>query len=1356
MSVVVARTCTTIPQGDPERRGDGSSRPLEEFCPTPAYVLLGDPGSGKSTAFETEHEAVREDACLISARDFLSLSLDHHPEWREKTLFIDGLDEIRAGSPDVRTPLNEIRGRLDALGRPRFRLSCRAADWLGANDRRHLAAISPNAKLVVLRLDRLTNSDIVRILNARGGIEEPEEFIASARAKGVDGLLENPLTLDLLVRAVAPGGQWPEGRRETFEAACRRMAREHNEEHSLATWSGLQDEQRDVGELLDAAGRLCAVLLISGFKGYAVRDDQASGDYPALGQCEYERPPWLRLALSTKLFTEVAESRFAPVHRHLAEFLAGRYLARLIDDGLPALRVLALLTGEDGIVVTEHRSLSAWLAAHSGKARGYLIERDPVGVALYGDIRAFLVGEKRELLASLHREASRLDLAYGTASAFGPLATRATEKEFREVLLDPRRDVAHQQLVAFILCVIEHAAPLPNLANALLGIVRDGSWPPRVKELALDSFLHHRGREVENGIDAELGDLLADIQSGVIPDPDREMFGTLLMRLFPDEVPPSEIWNYLVEADKSPPLFGRYFRFWRACLTEGASEVQVAELLDALAPRLDSLRPAFESHHLRDVAVELLARGLEAFGDERGTEHVCDWLSVGLPTSRSALPRVSQAIARIRTWLESRPEVQKAVTAEALQRWDRRDGSLRGRLRVAEYLYGARLPTDFGYWCLEGALAAERRGECRATCYFLERAVEAVTERRSDEGLSLEVLEKLTGGRRVLAKMLASLLVCLLDEDYFAHRGEMRSYEEEATRERRLWIELVRSNEPALRGNRGDVWLLYKLANVYFGHDIDAEGNDPVTRIEHFFVHDQRLIDAALAALRGTTSRDDVPEVEEVIRLNRRNRMPLMALPYLAGLAEMERSAPEELSRLDEDRMRSALVFYYNFRLEGRPEWYRRLLDSQPDLVAGELIRFVSARFRAGVEHILPLYDLANEDSHAQVARFASLPLLRAFPLRASAPQMEALGCLLWAALEHAPREPFGELLESKLSRQSMNVAQRARWLAAGVVALPDTYLSRLEAFVQEGRENRGRQLADFLVQYDLSSFLVEETGIPALGLFIRLMGRLCGRGQTQASRRAHGLIQHLAAFVGNEARDTLESLASDVTLADWRNVLIEARDHQRIIRRDAAYRHPNIAQVCRTLHNGPPANAGDLAALIVHRLDEIARKIRTANTNDWRPYWSEDQYRKPTKPKHENSCRDVLLASLRACLPEEADAQPEGQYVNDWRSDIRINVACREFHVPVEIKKNTNQTLWSALRNQLIEGYARDPGTSGHGIYLVFWFGEEHTPAAPTGARPNSTDELRERLQSTLSVGEAHKISVVVVDVTPPLSTSS
>ena len=181
MSIIVPRTCTEVSNIDHNRPNE--SRPLDAFRSKAAYVLLGDPGAGKTTAFEEESKAV-DDAYPITARNFLTLNVDSHPEWREKTLFIDGLDEVRAGTGDVRTPFDAIRERLDALGKPRFRLSCREADWLGANDRKHLASVTPDGAVTVLRLDPLTGGDIITILNAQPGIDDAQEFVAKARERG--------------------------------------------------------------------------------------------------------------------------------------------------------------------------------------------------------------------------------------------------------------------------------------------------------------------------------------------------------------------------------------------------------------------------------------------------------------------------------------------------------------------------------------------------------------------------------------------------------------------------------------------------------------------------------------------------------------------------------------------------------------------------------------------------------------------------------------------------------------------------------------------------------------------------------------------------------------------------------------------------------------------------------------------------------------------------------------------------------------------------------------------------------------------------------------------------------------------
>ena len=256
--------------------------------------------------------------------------------------------------------------------------------------------------------------------------------------------------------------------------------------------------------------------------------------------------------------------------------------------------------------------------------------------------------------------------------------------------------------------------------------VRDQSWLPYMNELALDAFLHNCDRGVECDVTGELREVLVDLRAGTLPDPGRKMLGTLLKHLYPHDLRPSEIWNYLDEADKSPPPLGAYSRFWRTSLLEMSSDTQVAELLDTLSVRFDALRMALESYGLCDFPVELLARGLEVMGDERNTEQLCDWLSVGIRRGQPVFSRVRQATARIRTWLENRPEVQKAVIAEALRRWAEFDGSKSGRLRVEQYLHGARPPADFGHWCLERSVAAAQRGECTTTRYLLERAVEAV------------------------------------------------------------------------------------------------------------------------------------------------------------------------------------------------------------------------------------------------------------------------------------------------------------------------------------------------------------------------------------------------------------------------------------------------------------------------------------------------------------------------------------------------------------------------------------------------------------------------------------------------------
>ena len=1352
MSRIVPRTCTELSaanaSGDASRGPADAGQPLERFRSTPAYVLLGDPGAGKTTAFRCECAALGDEAMYVTARDFLTFAPDDHPECRGKTLFIDGLDESRAGTQDKRTPFDHIRGRLDKLGRPRFRLSCRTADWLGTNDRQHLASVTPQRSAVtVLRLDPLTDEDAKTVLAARQGITDPDAFISEAGARGLDGLLTNPQSLSLLASVVEQNGTWPQSRRQTFERACRQLASEHNQEHRAA------GQPPDVGAALDAAGRLCAMLLITGGAGFTADQDHPDGDYLDPDECasdpcalhdRYNRTALLQ-ALPTKLFAAEAERRFIPIHRHLAEFLGARHLARLIADGLPARRVLALISGEDGGVVTVLRGLAAWLATLCKVARRDLIERDPIGVVLYGDVHDFTTDEKRALLEALRHEGAELGEATWAAPAVGSLITPDLAPVLRDALKPP---LGEPFFASFVLSALTHGTPIPEFAGFLLELVYEPHRWFQFPSWALDAFLHNCPDEALR--DRTLEQILADLNGGRIFDWNSELLGTALTALYPRRITASEIWQYL-PATNIRYRSGRSDRFWRHDLIEQSSDSDMEVLLDVLATRRNDLKPALKRLKMKDVPLMLLARGVELYGDTMDSARLCDWLGVNIDLETPG--RNDETVRRIGTWLEQRPDTLKRMIVEAARRST--DRSETTHSLVDKMRYGAKFPPDYGLWCLQQAVTVSARPWIR---YYLYQSCYALARKTRDRGLTLEFIFERTreapAARQVLEQ---EMLVCHIREELQALREQQR-YRQEWERNHRKWIAYVRSNGAELRAGRGSLHILYLIASAYYDLLSAASGESPEERIRNLFRDEDSLIEAAFSGIRGTISRGDLPGIDQIVELTGSDQEYRIGRPFQAAL-DLE---PER--RLNDQQARQALAFYYSTSPALRqrtknPEWYLTLLAREPATVAEMLVKCVVAGLRNGTQDYSLVYLLLEED-HAVVARLVALPLLRRFPLRCTVPQLLILDYLLHAALRYVDRMSFQELIAERLSRTSMTVAQRVHWLGLGVIVASDTYLEQLHQLVQR-REQRITHLVKFLATARPD---IEGLPAPALKYLIGLLGSTVGRWTARdsdsqlmlmtpgsASSCVDQIIQRLAIMPEPEAGAALDELASDTALSSWHATLDRARDRQRVLRRDAGYRHPSAAQVRRTLRNGPPVNPGDLAALISDRMDEIARRIRSANTDDWRQYWNVDQYERPCEPKPENSCRDALLSDLRQILPPEVDAQPEGAYADDRRSDVRVT--CRDFHLPVEAKRNSHRDLWSAIRSQLIEQYASDPATGGYGIYLVFWFGTQGTPRPPGGGvPPNCPDALQAQLEASLKEDERRRISVRVIDVSTPL----
>lgn len=1325
MGLIIERTARRIePDGSA-----GPPEPLAAYREMPAWVLLGDPGAGKTTTFEEKARCDPGGTHFVSARDFLTFEPANRPEWRGRTLLIDGLDEVRAGKADARTPFDGVRARLDELGRPSFRLSCREAEWLGDNDRRHLGAVSPNGEVVVLRLDPLAEDEIRRLCADWLEVSDPAAFLDGVSRRGLEGLLGNPQNLELLARVFRESGDLPSSRLETFEKASILLAREQNEEHEIV------GRKIPVESILEAAGRLCAVQLLSDSAGHclSVRDAAAGViPIPAHGP---DRRDDLRAALRTRLFAADGERRFRPAHAHLAAYLAARHLSGLLAQ-IPGGRVLALLAGHDGAPPTSLRGLVAWLAALSPEVRKPLIERDPAAVLMYGDIRGFRPGEKGLLLDAIGRNPSRIHESYLPPTAVEGLTGPEMAATLMERLDRRDREPAQQVVAEIIVKALPFAPPGDRSSGALLAVVEDPTYWMRVRLPALDRWI----RSLEDHPDrvGRLRRALDRFREQPAEDPQRDFLGTLLETLSPDDLAPSEVWDYF----DPPPgtVINRFHGFWKRLGAE-CPDGDLPGHLDRLS---DPARPVFADSSqsaLRELALRLLARGLHIHGDTVEKSRLLNWFRVLIIADGEG-----GLVEQIRRWTEGRPHIHKMLMEHAL----RSDS-----VELTHFLSEATPPSDIADWNLERAVSAYAT-EPEIAKAHLREFTEALRDRPADvDRLLVEARRRLGSWPAGIADLDRSLK-SELPENYFEHRIFWWHLRNHRGRAEAQLVDAVRRNAESLRENRAPPSLLHHISTI-LRDPADWTKSDTMDRRKLMAAlgGDRELVEAALAGITRAPEREDLPTVDQILDLMRENRMNLLEVPVLLGLSMRP---PEEVLRLEVSHLCTALAFRLN-RLSSAEDgdWYRVCLRKRPELVAEVLTTFGRRALSDGGNHSLQdLYYFSRKEIYAPVAKRATLPLLRSFPLRATASQLDSLTALLQSALVHCDDSEVRAIINDRTVLSSMTRRQRATWFAAGIVLDPEEYGAKLMEVADS--KTRAEVLGTFheTVTAHRIRRLDERRTPAALEILIREIGPstaplLPGTvswGVGPSLSVGH-FIQKLSRNSEPAATEVLARLAADVRLASWRSELEGALGAQRVVRRDAGYEAPTARRVLEVLDDGPAAGADDLRELVVDRLERIAGKIRTTNANLWRQFWNEDAGGSD-KSKRENACRDALLALLRARLPEGCDAEPEVQYAGNRRADI--TVSCGEWKVPLEIKKNRHSDLWRAVRNQLLPRYANDPATEGLGIYLVLWFGARVTAVAENG-RPGSPDALRERLLAELTPAERRRAAVIVMDVTPPHS---
>ena len=1346
-SYVAPRTCTVVDESERERVA-GKSTALIDHAGAAAYVLIAEPGAGKTTAFR--NEAAGEGAVYVTVRDFRTF--DDDPEWHGVTLFLDGLDESRAGTEDGRTPLDEVRRKLDGLGRPRFRLSCRWADWLAANDKEGLEKVSPDGSVVVVRLDPLSERDIKDILVKNHRVEDGDGFIAAARKRGVDRLLRNPQNLDLLAKSVAEG-KWPDSRRETFENACRMLARETNGEHRAAN-----PATADTESLIEAAGRLCAVQLLSGGAGYTLPDRaEPKADYPSVAEVDGDprRGPWQ--VLGTRLFEGVSEGRLAPAHRQIAEFLAARHVSGLLDAGLPLERVLALITGSDGGLLAAFQNFVSWLAVHNKASRKRLSRFDASGLIYAGERDTYSADEKREIVRNLRRETAWnpwCSRSMGKVSGIGAIVSAELEGMFLEILSDPERDHEHQSYVMLLMQLLTDGEPLPALACVLEETVRDPSWGHGVRCAALDVLTGYAVQD-RLGFDALAG-MAAEIHEGRLDDPQDELLGILLKALYPEVLLVAEALRYL-RAPKLVETGGEYSRFWVNHVPRESAPEQLADLLDGIVARFEDFRPFMVRRvalytRMGNLPVELLKQIFRDKDAEIAPDRMYDWLGVVSDPGLGLPERERSLVGFDLRWNQ---DALKALIVRGVERSLENGEDCLGL--VDRRLFGAR-PFDYAPWCLEMALGAE---DGRAASFYLGELLDSVAEGSGARGLTVESVRAELADNEPLLNRFEAVVRRRegpgTPREVSAEGASLADAQEEDSREdmAAAWNAALRATPEAL----------HRVAEAYLGNREDAAGNTPRDRLGSLVGGSEELVDVLVAALEEAVGGEDLPGGDDVVRLADRDRVDWRVLPFAAGLHSLERSGRLAVGNLEDWQIRLAVTILYTLprRLvdpdstDGagiyRPEWFRALLRDDPALVADVVCRTAARKLASGVRQARELRELADVDDHREVAALAALPVLKRFPRADTAASLVSLCWALHAALERCGQADVDRVIVERLERGGQPAGERACWVSAGYFTAPDRYGADIRALADD---DEGLTWLVMFVELasvprsdvwrSLSASDIEPL-VAALGAAYR---------RNILTNRAFWFVAELIAKFGDDtsrsAGEALAALEEKPEAAPWLPAIRDARGRQAGKRREDEYRHCDIGSVLETLADRRPANPSDLAALVFDELKGLARRTRDGNTSDWRQHWNVDGYRRPTDPRPEDACRDALLSDLELRLARLGiDAQPEGVYAEDKRADIRVSFA--GFNVPVEIKRSCHDDLWSAVGEQLIAKYTRDPGAAGFGIYLVLWFGDTEMcrPTKHGDWSPETAEDVRRRLEESLPEEERWLISICVVDVSIP-----
>lgn len=1291
-----------IPRKCVERADDGREptlRRLEELRGLKAYILLGDIGAGKTTFFQREE--AEAGGKFLPVNDFLDLNQRRVPDLWRQPLFIDGLDETS-------NSISRVRRKLDALGNPRVRLSCRAADWGGKRSTDAIKVLYPGVK--VFHLEPFSDSE-QRLFLESLGVADIDDMLAVGVWHG-----GNPLLLEML-SDIWDGGEI-KNIKNFYDAVCRKLAQEHDLSRT-DTARESREATPSPEQLMHVAGEMCAAMLCSDKAGFA---EKAQGRYAGIDELLHEGEDGTlpRKVLTSKLFVSQKDGVYIPRHRSIAEFLGGRHLAGLVDDKkvkMSPARAGGFCGSADGGVVSGLRGMHAWLAT-CAKTPAPFLKTDAFGVASLGGFSNYGLKDQRLFLQYLLEQSGKNRDDYNLAPRHYKMlgVLPAVADAAKQELASGKRDHKQVDKAYLLLRIMEHAQHFrsPSLNDVLMSALRDEKWHGDVRARAAGVL----GKQAKN--DRDLGMSLHNYAKEMngkkrLNDGEELVMSKLLGFLYPKYIPASDIVNYYSHCS-GRMLFGFWYDFPKR---SDVTEKEAVEVLDQMGASI-----AEEAFIGDDLAERLFDK---AISNDTEPRRVWRWLTAYAKKHERVPKSLRECIAKDNRLffglLDIAREQKRGPSPDLL--WFLRE--LRGAEETEKIL-------DFLWDNPPAGDEAQSKKTVFDYAYFYSGW---------KRGEAKQQFNSRIGEDKVVRKMHLDFRAGLAKHAADNRKWQRQVRQSQIKKDARARQELahIRKNIPGIESGEN----LALLSELAFRVVVRGDSRDELLQQ----VDEAPIQKGCVAVIKNGNAPVSPKNVFDAKRDSRGDGLEFV---YSLGMEAIYWRNPDGLLTLPRDSIRLAVAFDICGGISA--DWMGFLKKNHRDLVA-ETVKSV---FDDGFDGVTNFGWWVNK--HGDVFT----PQERRELLRGLMGNAKGDG-LFRVILRVSIRQKDGWLIEliDEQIRTATLLSQRGLLAAAGFLFAgnPEKYADEARALMSE--EKYRDAFSSFFQEDELYSLSARHQAL-FVGLFVPFVKTKPPSAgfsvvSVDSPIKQADMVRQLITVLGDKGavKELGELVAAakngahspDSCWEHWLPRLEYLQEKAVVVDRDSQYSPLSVSHVVASLRGDAPASARDLRVMLMESLDNLREtKYCKGNPDNLRDtYWNTADKNAPVS-KDEVKCRGPLAEAIRNELPQSCRVDSEALSADERRADLLVSFG--EFEVPVEIKKANNRELWSGIEDQLAD-YARRPKAHGCGVYLVLWFGDRPCQKPPddfSRPKPKSPEELELALAEFVKQGGHDGVMVFVMDL--------